>query len=130
MVPVLDAPVRPDRLVEVGGGQGDLADIERGFIAFGPPPSGRLLLPSEAVHARGLDDQPVPGGVELAGDVEGLHRAMLLPAAPLAGDRFVEIARRLGSREVFQVREETALVVFHLRQQRVAARLRGFKGFF
>jgi hypothetical protein len=31
---------------------------------------------------------------------------------------------------VFQVREETALVVFHLRQQRVAARLRGFKGFF
>jgi hypothetical protein len=87
--------MRADRFGEVGGGQGDLANVERGFVAFGPAAGGWLLHPGKAMHAGGLDDQPVPGAIELPGEVEGFDRSMLLSAMLVTNNRLVPVARRL-----------------------------------
>jgi hypothetical protein len=47
------------------------------------------------MHAGGLDDQPVPGAIELTGEVEGFDRAMLLSAMLVTNNRLVPVARRL-----------------------------------
>jgi hypothetical protein len=82
------------------------------------------------MHAGGLHDQPVPRAIELTGEVEGFDRAMLVPAVLVANNRLVPVARRLGPSKMPNAAQEVPLVAFDLRQDRIAARLGGFKGFF
>ena len=55
---------------------------------------------------------------------------MLLPAVLVANNRLVPVARRLGPGKMLNAAQEVPLVAFDLRQDRVAARLGGLKGFF
>jgi hypothetical protein len=82
------------------------------------------------MHAGGLDDQPVPGAIELPGEVESFDRSMLLSAMLVTNNRLVPVARRLGPGKMLNAAQEVPLVAFDLRQDRVAARLGGLKGFF
>jgi hypothetical protein len=55
---------------------------------------------------------------------------MLLPAVLAANNRLVPVAWRLGPRKMLNATQEMGLVAFDLRQDGVAARLGGLKGFF
>ncbi|MDF2782544.1 MAG: hypothetical protein K0S96_2349, partial [Geminicoccaceae bacterium] len=72
-----------DRLAECLGTEGDLAGVEGNLLGGAPQPGPGVLVPSQARDPGGLDDQAVPLGVELAGDVESLDQTGFMTAVTL-----------------------------------------------
>jgi hypothetical protein len=127
---IFDGPVVSDRLAERLGGEGDLAGVERDFLAGVPEAGLGVLVPGQAGDAGGPDDQAVPLGIELALDVKGLDLAGLMAAVAFGIDSPVALDRGLGGGDVLKRGPQGRLVDLDLGEQRVATVAGGLKGFF
>jgi hypothetical protein len=121
MAPIFNAPVVSDRLGERLGAERDLTGVEGDLLGFVPEPGLRVLVPSQAGDAGGLDDQAVPFGVEFALDIEDFDQTVFLTAVALAVDAFEASDWRLIVGDAPQRRQQGRLVGLDLGEQRVAA---------
>jgi hypothetical protein len=87
-------------------------------------------VPSQARDPGGLDDQAVPLGVELAGDVESLDQTGFMTAVTLGINALEARDRRLLSGDGLERDKQGWLVGLDLGEQRVAAVAGRLKGFF
>src|SRR4051794_32216941 len=130
VVPVLDAPVRPDGPPEGRRVQPGLAGVEGDLLAPGPQPGAGVLAPGQARDPGRAGDPRPPVRVEAALHREDLDAPVLLAAVPTAVDRLVPVDRVPLGAQRDQGVTQARLVVLHPHQERVAGRGRGGEGFF
>ena len=118
-----------DRLAECLGTEGDLAGVEGNLLGGAPQPGPGVLVPGQAANAGGLDDQAVPLGVELAGDVESLDQTGFMTAVTLGINALEARDRRLLSGDGLERDKQGWLVGLDLGEQSVAAVAGCFKVF-
>jgi hypothetical protein len=102
VVAVLDGPMAADGGACRGGGHRRLTGVERGFGGLMPEAGLCVLVPGQAAHPGGGDDQSVPIGPEATADIEGFDETVLLPAMFLAIDGFGAVGRRPGGAQGFE----------------------------
>ena len=87
-------------------------------------------MPSQARDPGGLDDQAVPLGVELAGDVESLDQTGFMTAVTLGINALEARDRRLLSGDGLECGQQDRLIGLDLGEQGVAAVTRRLECFF
>src|SRR4051812_46219398 len=130
VVPVLDAPVRPDRPPEGRGVQPDLAGVEGDLLVPGPQPGAGVLAPGQARDPGRAGDPRPPVRVEAAVHLEHLDAPVLLAAVPAAVDRLEPVGGLPLGAQGGQGVAQAGLVALHPRQQGVAAPGRGGEAVF
>src|SRR5687767_10180675 len=130
MCPVLDAPVRPDRMPELLRRQADLADVV-GDLAAGPPQAGAgVLAPGKTCDPGSAGDHPPPCRRKPTGDREQLDPTMLLAAMTASVDRLMLVGWGLLGAQAHDGVVQARLVGLDPDQKGVAGARRAGEGFF
>jgi hypothetical protein len=89
-----------------------------------------VLVPGQAGDTGGTDNQAVPRGVELAGDLEGFNPPGFMTAMAFGLDTLEAVGRRLVGGPCLKRGQQARLVGLDLGEQSVAAVAGNLKGFF